>query len=274
MGRLSMSFFNAKNKFKGVRNLKFVRFLENNNTSYGVLEGNEVIKIEGSIFEAYQLTEQRVPLADVQLLAPVVPGKMVAIGLNYKKHAEEMNKPLPEEPMMFLVSPTAVVGPDEDIRLVNPEHRNDHEAEIAIVIGRQASEVSVENALDYVCGYTCCNDVSDRVLQKKDGQFTRAKSFATYKPLGPVIATDIDPDNAPIRLKVNGEIRQDSNTGDMIFSTAEIISIVSQVMTLEPGDVIITGTPSGVSPLYDGDIVEVEIDGIGGLTNKVTIKNA
>ncbi|MEW9672430.1 fumarylacetoacetate hydrolase family protein [Ammoniphilus sp. 3BR4] len=253
--------------------MKFARFLENGIISYGVVEGDEIIKIDGSIFDAYKLTDQRVALNQVQLLAPVVPGKMVAIGLNYKKHAEEMNKPLPEEPMMFLVSPTAVIGPEEEIQLVNPEHRNDHEAEIAIVIGKRASEVAIDEALEYVFGYTICNDVSDRVLQKKDGQFTRAKSFATYKPLGPVIATDIDPDRSPIQLRVNAEIRQDSNTNDMIFSASEIISLVSHVMTLEPGDVIITGTPSGVSPLYDGDVVEVEIEGIGVLSNKVTNKN-
>ncbi|MFC0273296.1 fumarylacetoacetate hydrolase family protein [Metabacillus herbersteinensis] len=254
--------------------MKFVRFLESGYISYGVLDGNDIIKVEGSIFDTYQLTDQRVALANVELLAPVEPGKTIAIGLNYKKHAEEVNKPLPEEPMMFLVSSTAVIGPNEAIKLVNPEHKTDHEGELAIVIGKQATEVSVNDALDYVFGYTCCNDVSDRHLQKKDGQFTRAKSFATYKPLGPVIATDINPDDAPIKVRVNGEIRQDSSTNDMIFSTAEVISFVSKVMTLEPGDVIITGTPSGVSPLKDGDIVEVEIEGIGSLKNSVLNKNA
>lgn len=252
--------------------MKFARFLENGIISYGVVEGNEIIKIDGSIFDVYHLTDQRISLDQVQLLAPVAPGKIVAIGLNYKKHAEEVNKPLPEEPMMFLVSPSAVIGPDETIELVNPEHRNDHEGELAIVIGKRAKEVTVDDALDYVFGYTCNNDVSDRVLQKKDGQFTRAKSFSTYKPLGPVIATDIDPDRSSIRVRVNGEVRQDSNTNDMIFATSEIVAFVSQVMTLEPGDVIITGTPSGVSPLKDGDIVEVEIEGIGCLSNKVAIK--
>ncbi|MBP1157019.1 MULTISPECIES: fumarylacetoacetate hydrolase family protein [unclassified Paenibacillus] len=252
--------------------MKILRYLANGFTSYGLLEGNDIIKIEGSIFGAYQITDQRIPLSEVRLLSPITPGKIVAIGLNYKKHAEEVNKPLPDEPMMFLVSPTAVIGPGDAIQLVNPEHRTEHEGELAIVIGKQAAEVSVTDALDYVFGYTCCNDVSDRHLQKKDGQFTRAKSFATYKPLGPSIVTDINPDEAPIRVRVNGEIRQESNTSDMIFSTAEIVSFVSQVMTLEPGDVIITGTPSGVSPLKDGDIVEVEVAGIGSLTNTVTVK--
>jgi 2-keto-4-pentenoate hydratase/2-oxohepta-3-ene-1,7-dioic acid hydratase in catechol pathway len=252
--------------------MKFVKYDENGFTSYGVLEGNEIIKIEGSIFGEYQITDQRISLEKAKLLAPLTPGKIVAIGLNYKKHAEEVNKPLPEEPMMFLVSPTAVIGPGDSIRLVNPENKTDHEGELAIVIGKKVTEVTPQDALNYVFGYTCCNDISDRPLQKKDGQFTRAKSFFTYKPLGPVIATDINPDEAPIRVRVNGEVRQDSNTSDMIFNTAQIISFVSQVMTLEPGDVIITGTPSGVSPLKEGDIVEVEIEGIGSLTNPVAIK--
>jgi 2-keto-4-pentenoate hydratase/2-oxohepta-3-ene-1,7-dioic acid hydratase in catechol pathway len=253
--------------------MKIARFLESGSISYGVLEGDYISKIEGDIFGSFSQTGEVIPISNVKLLSPVEPGKMVAIGLNYKKHAEEVNKPLPKEPMMFLVSPTAVVGYGEKIELVNPENKTDHEAEIAIVIGKTAEDVSVDDALDYVFGYTCCNDISDRVLQKFDGQFTRAKSFSTYKPLGPVIVTDINPDDRPIQLKVNGEIRQDSNTSDMIFSTAEIISFVSHVMRLEPGDVIITGTPSGVSPLHDGDTVEMEIEGIGVLSNPVGIKN-
>ncbi|TNJ62851.1 fumarylacetoacetate hydrolase family protein [Paenibacillus hemerocallicola] len=249
--------------------MKIVRYREDKIVSYGTIEGNEILRIEGSIFGEHVVTDERRPLAQVQLLAPVTPGKLIAIGLNYKKHAEEVNKPLPDEPLMFLVSPTAVVGPGEAIRLKNSENCTEHEGELAIVIGTRGDCVSVEDALQYVLGYTCCNDISDRVLQKKDGQFTRAKSFATYKPFGPAIVTDIDPDHAPIRVLVNGEIRQDSNTSDMIFNTAEIISFVSHVMTLEPGDVIITGTPSGVAPLRSGDTVEVQIEGIGSLTNKV-----
>ena len=252
--------------------MKFVRFLESGYISYGFIEGDEIVKVEGSIFDEYTPTSQRFALNQTNLLAPVEPGKIVAIGLNYKKHAEEVNKPLPTEPLMFLVSPTAVIGPEESIELVNPENRNDHEGELAIVIGKTAKNVTVEKALDYVLGYTCNNDVSDRVIQKLDGQFTRAKSFSTYKPLGPFISTDIDPDNVDITVTVNGEIKQESNTNDMIFSTAEIIAFVSRVMRLDPGDVIITGTPSGVAPLNDGNIVNVEIEGIGCLSNKVTIK--
>lgn len=252
--------------------MQFVRFSENASEYYGLVEGEEIIKLSGSIFESYEKTDERVAVDGVHLLTPVQPGKIVAIGLNYKKHAEEVNKPLPEEPMMFLVAPSAVIGPDEKICLAQPEHRNEHEGELAIVMGKRAKNVSVEEALDYVLGYTCCNDISDRNLQKKDGQFTRAKSFETYKPLGPVIVTDVNPDELPIRVRVNGELRQDSNTSDMIFPTAQLISFVSNVMTLEPGDIIITGTPSGVSPMYAGDVVEVEIEGIGTLKNEVSNK--
>ncbi|WP_411504275.1 fumarylacetoacetate hydrolase family protein [Brevibacillus centrosporus] len=252
--------------------MKYVRFSENASVSYGLVEGDEVIKLTGSIFASYEKTDEKYALNQVHLLAPVQPGKIVAIGLNYKKHAEEVNKPLPEEPMMFLVAPSAVIGPDERILLAQPEHRNEHEGELAIVIGKRAKDVSTDEALDYVLGYTCCNDVSDRILQKKDGQFTRAKSFETYKPLGPAIVTDVNPDDLPIRVRVNGEVRQDSNTSDMIFPTAELISFVSKVMTLEPGDIIITGTPSGVSPMHAGDVVEVEIEGIGTLKNVVANK--
>ncbi|MDR7313897.1 fumarylacetoacetate hydrolase family protein [Brevibacillus nitrificans] len=252
--------------------MKYVRFSENASVYYGLVEGDEVIKLTGSIFESYEKTEERYAINQVQLLAPLQPGKIVAIGLNYKKHAEEVNKPLPDEPMMFLVAPSAVIGPDERILLAQPEHRNEHEGELAIVIGKRAKDVAADEALDYVLGYTCCNDVSDRILQKKDGQFTRAKSFETYKPLGPVIVTDVNPDDLPIRVRVNGEVRQDSHTSDMIFPPAELISFVSKVMTLEPGDIIITGTPSGVSPMHAGDVVEVEIEGIGTLKNVVANK--
>jgi 2-keto-4-pentenoate hydratase/2-oxohepta-3-ene-1,7-dioic acid hydratase in catechol pathway len=252
--------------------LKYVRFLEDNTPVFGLLEGDTVIKVEGDIFSDYQLSSSRYNLKDVTLLAPIVPGKFLGIGLNYKKHAEEVNRPLPEEPMIFMVSQSSIISTGEEIHLANAAHRTDFEGELAIVIGKTAKSVSIEEALNYVFGYTCCNDISDRILQKRDVQYVRAKSYDTYKPLGPVIETAIDPNQAPIRVRVNGQIRQDSNTNDMIFSAAEIISTISQVMTLDPGDVIITGTPSGVGPLQPGDIVEIEIEGIGTLTNKVSDK--
>ncbi|TNJ66079.1 fumarylacetoacetate hydrolase family protein [Paenibacillus hemerocallicola] len=249
--------------------MKIARYEQDGLFYHGVLEGNTIRRISGSIFGEYRIEEQKISLEDVRLTAPVNPGKIIAIGLNYKKHAEEVNMALPEEPLLFLVSPTAVIGPQEKIFLKYPGHPTEHEGEIAIVIGKQAECISAEEASSYVLGYTCCNDVSDRLLQRKDGQFTRAKSFATYKPLGPCIATDLNPDQTAIRVKVNGEVRQESNTSDMIFSVTEIVSFVSHAMRLEPGDVIITGTPAGVGPLKHGDIVEVYIQGIGTLLNEV-----
>lgn len=249
--------------------MNIIRYKHNEQISYGVLEGNQIRRIQGSIFGAYEIEEQVISLDEVRLLAPLIPGKLIAVGLNYKKHAEEVHMALPDEPMIFLVSPTAVIGPQDAISLKYPEHRTEHEGELAIVIGKQADCVSAAKALDYALGYTCCNDVTDRVLQKKDGQFTRAKSFATYKPLGPAIVTDINPDQAAIRVTVNGEVRQNSHTSDMIFSVSQIISFVSHAMRLEPGDVIITGTPAGVAPLETGDNVEVHIEGIGTLMNTV-----
>jgi 2-keto-4-pentenoate hydratase/2-oxohepta-3-ene-1,7-dioic acid hydratase in catechol pathway len=250
--------------------MNYVRFSANSEVMYGVVEGEVITQLDGNFIKGItKKLDNTFHLSDVLLLAPVEPGQVIAIGLNYKGHAEEMGKAIPEEPMMFMVSPSAVVGEGEEIKLRNPENRTDYEAEIAIVIGKQASNVTREDALSYVFGYTCCNDVSDRVLQKKDGQFTRAKSFSTYKPLGPVIATDIDPNNVAIKLTVNGEVKQDSNTNDLIHDIENVVVKVTEVMTLNPGDVIITGTPAGVGPLNPGDEVVIEIEGIGKLTNSV-----
>jgi 2-keto-4-pentenoate hydratase/2-oxohepta-3-ene-1,7-dioic acid hydratase in catechol pathway len=250
--------------------MNIIRYELDEQIYYGVLEGKQIRRIQGSIFGAYEIEQQLISLDEVRLLAPLCPNKMIAVGLNYKKHAEEVNMALPDEPMIFLVSPTAVIGPQDAISLKYPEHRTEHEGELAIVIGKQADCVTAAEALDYVLGYTCCNDVTDRVLQKKDGQFTRAKSFSTYKPLGPAIVTDLNPDQVAIKVTVNGEVRQHSHTSDMIFSVSQIVSFVSHAMRLEPGDVIITGTPAGVAPLQSGDSVEVYIEGIGILTNTVS----
>ncbi|MBD2846314.1 fumarylacetoacetate hydrolase family protein [Paenibacillus sp. IB182496] len=249
--------------------MKYMRYRLDGRVAYGVLDGEAVHPVEGSIFGPHEVSPQTIPLAGVELLAPVAPGKMIAIGLNYKQHAAEVGKPLPEEPLLFLVSPTAVIGPGETIELQTPAHRIEHEGELAVVIGKRAYRVDEAEALDYVCGYTCCNDVSDRVLQRRDGQFARAKSYPTYKPLGPVIATGLQPDRTRVRVRVGGELRQDGATSDMICGVAGLIAFVSRVMPLEPGDVLLTGTPSGVAPLVAGDTVEVEIDGIGVLANPV-----
>ncbi|NHM32891.1 fumarylacetoacetate hydrolase family protein [Neobacillus terrae] len=250
--------------------MKYVRFSTNDEVKYGVLDGDQVHQLDGDFLNGEaKKTDTVFPLCEVKLLPPVKPGKIIAIGLNYALHAEESGKPLPEEPMIFMVSPSAVVGEGEEVFLPYLDHRIDYEAELAVVIGKTANKVSKEDALSYVIGYTCCNDVSDRDLQKKDGQFTRAKSFSTYKPLGPVIETDLNPNNLEIKLSINGEVRQHSNTNDLIHDVESLIETVTEVMTLEPGDIIITGTPSGVGPLKSGDEIKLEIEGIGTLTNYV-----
>jgi 2-keto-4-pentenoate hydratase/2-oxohepta-3-ene-1,7-dioic acid hydratase in catechol pathway len=208
-------------------------------------------------------------IAPARILPPVSPSKIVAIGLNYRDHAAEMNKPLPAEPLMFLKPSTAVIGHGDAIRIPPNAGRVDHEAELGVVIGRRASRVSASNALQYVLGLTCLNDVTARDLQRKDVQYTRGKGFDTFAPIGPCIAMGLDPSALDIEGWVNGEKRQASNTRQLIFSVAEIIAFVSGVMTLLPGDVIATGTPSGVGPLQAGDRVTVKIEGVGELSNPV-----
>ena len=210
------------------------------------------------------------PVTPSRVLPPVVPSKIVAIGLNYRDHAAEMGKPLPAEPLMFLKPSTAAVGPDAEIVLPPGAGRVDHEAELAVVIGRRARRVPAAGALDYVLGLTCINDVTARDLQRKDVQYTRAKGFDTFAPLGPCIALGLDPSALDVECWVNGTRRQASNTRQLIFAVPDIIAFASSVMTLLPGDVIATGTPSGVGPLADGDTVTVKVEGIGELHNRVT----
>ena len=249
--------------------MKIVRYEHRGTVGYGVWREGMIHPVEGRLFDSFAETGERLPEGDVRLLSPLVPNKLIAIGLNYREHAREQGKPLPEEPLMFMVSPTAVVGPGEAIRLPNLEDRIDHEAELVIVIGRRGKNIPREKAEEYIFGYTCANDVSNRVLQARDGQNTRAKSFDTFKPLGPAIATEIDPSNLSVRCRVNGEIRQDGRTSDLIHPVPALVEFISSVFPLEPGDVILTGTPSGVGPLRPGDEVEVTIEGIGTLSNRV-----
>jgi len=203
------------------------------------------------------------------LLAPVVPPKIVAVGRNYAEHAKELGNEAPSEPIIFLKPPTAVLPPEGTIVRPAASQRVDFEGELAIVIGRQARNVPRAKWRDYVRGFTCANDVTARDLQKKDIQFTRGKSFDTFCPLGPCIDTDIDPRDVTIRTRVNGETKQDGRTSQMVFPCDVIIEFISSIMTLEPNDVILTGTPAGVGPLQQGDVVEVEISGIGTLRNVV-----
>jgi len=224
--------------------------------------------LEGDVFDQYELGAG-VPLEGAALLPPVRPSKIVAIGLNYKDHAAEMNKPLPPEPLMFMKPSTAVIGPGEAIRVPMWAGEIHHEAELAVVIGRRASHVKASEAMGHVLGLACGNDVTARALQKKDVQYTRAKGFDTFAPLGPCVALGLDPSNLKIEGAVNGQVRQASSTGELIFDVPHLIEFVSRVMTLLPGDVILTGTPSGVGPLVPGDTVTVRIEGIGELRNTV-----
>jgi 2-keto-4-pentenoate hydratase/2-oxohepta-3-ene-1,7-dioic acid hydratase in catechol pathway len=232
-------------------------------------EGERARLIDGDIFAGppYR-TGAEIKLG--RILAPVTPSKVVAIGLNYRDHAAEMNKPLPAEPLMFMKPSTAVIGPDDPIRLPPGAGTVDHEAELGIVIRKLAHHVTPDQALAYVLGFTCVNDVTSRDLQKKDVQYTRAKGFDTFAPIGPCIANDLDSGSLDIEAWVNGEKRQSSNTRQLIFSVREIIAFVSSVMTLLPGDIISTGTPSGVGPLKPGDRVTIKVAGIGELSNPVT----
>jgi 2-keto-4-pentenoate hydratase/2-oxohepta-3-ene-1,7-dioic acid hydratase in catechol pathway len=205
----------------------------------------------------------------VRVLAPVTPGKIVAIGLNYKDHAAEQGKPLPIEPMIFLKPSTAVIAPGDPIRLPAGLGRMDHEAEMAIVIGRRATRVSVSDAPGYILGVTCSNDVTARDLQNRGVQYSHVKGFDTFAPLGPCIAVGLDPSDLAVEGWVNGVRRQSSRTSQLVFSAADLVAYISAIMTLEPGDVISTGTPSGIGGLKAGDTVTVTVEGVGELTNPV-----
>ncbi len=223
--------------------------------------------LRGDIFGDYEPGEEIPRGETLTFLAPVKPSIVVCIGLNYKDHAAEMKKSLPKEPLVFLKPATTVIGPDEPIRLPSWAGRIEHEAEMAVVIGRRASKVKAAQAMDHVLGVTCLNDVTARELQATDGQYSRAKGFDTFAPLGPCIAVGLDPSELDIEGWVNAERRQHSNTRELIFPVPFLIEHVSRFMTLNPGDVITTGTPSGVGPLVPGDRMMVKIQGVGTLSN-------
>jgi len=208
--------------------------------------------------------------SEVELLVPVVPQKIIGVGSNYRNHAREMGKPIPAEPLLFLKPPSALVSPGRAIVRPAGFERCDYEGELAVVIGRRCHRQSVTSVPNYVLGYTLCNDVTVRDLQKKDGQFTRAKGFDTFCPLGPVVSTDLDLAKAPVQSYLNDKLVQDGRTDELIFSVEELVSFISHVMTLEPGDIITTGTPAGVGNLQPGDVIELSADGIGQLRNPVT----
>ena len=240
----------------------------NGSPRHVIERGGEMKLVEGDVFGQYELGAP-VTIDAASLLPPVRPSKVVAIGLNYKDHAAEMNKPLPPEPLMFMKPSTAVVGPSDEIRLPMWAGEIHHESELGVVIARRASRVKASEAMSYVLGLTCANDVTARELQKKDVQYTRGKGFDTFAPIGPCVALGLDPSSLRIEGLLNGTVRQSSSTKELIFPVPQLIEFVSRVMTLLPGDVILTGTPSGVGPLAPGDTFTVRIEGIGELTNKV-----
>lgn len=241
---------------------------------YGWVQDGRVGPVTGSPFDEYQREELRWSLDEVRLLAPVQPRKIVAVGRNYPAHAAEHGAEVPPVPLIFLKPPTAVIGPGEPIRLPPQSKQVEHEAELAVVIGKRGRWITVDEAPKYIWGYTAANDVTARDLQRRDGQWTRAKGFDTFAPLGPWVDTAFDPTDATVLCRVNGEIRQMGSTQEMVFSIPQIIAFVSSFMTLEPGDVILTGTPAGVGPLQPGDVVEVEIEGLGILRNPVEAEQA
>ncbi len=250
--------------------MKIYRFKHKNKVFYGVLEEEKLSLLEGSIFRRFKIKKEKIPISDVYLLPPVKPTKIVAVGANYKNHAIEMGRSLPKEPLIFFKPPSAVVGPNDIIVYPKMSKRVDFEGELALIIKRETRLLDENDDVEgYVLGYTCFNDVTARDLQERDGQLTRSKGFDTFASVGPCIATDIDPSHARLKTFVNGKLKQSGNTKNLIFSVPFLVRFISNIMTLNPGDIITTGTPSGVGPLVPGDRVDVQIEGIGTLSNTV-----
>jgi 2-keto-4-pentenoate hydratase/2-oxohepta-3-ene-1,7-dioic acid hydratase in catechol pathway len=259
-----------------VEKVKILRFAINRAIKYGVLEGDRVRVMLGNPYSHFRkssgslrLTESTYKLEQVRLLAPCLPSKIVALGLNYRSHAAETKLQIPSVPLIFLKPSTAVIGPEDKIVYPAASKRVDYEGELAVVIGRKARAVDRSRAKEYILGYTCLNDVSARYEQRDDVQWTRAKSYDTFAPIGPYIETDISPDDLGLETYLNGELRQSARTSDLIFPVDVLVSFISNIMTLLSGDVIATGTPSGIGPMRQGDVVEVKIEGIGTLRNYV-----
>jgi 2-keto-4-pentenoate hydratase/2-oxohepta-3-ene-1,7-dioic acid hydratase in catechol pathway len=248
--------------------MRVVRVFTGEDVRYGLADAGSITLISDEPFAAWE-TDDVIPMAGAQLMPPAMPTKIVCVGVNYRKHALEMAHDLPTEPLIFLKPPTSMNAPGGEIHLPQGAGRVDYEGELAVVMGRRAHRVSAEDALTYVLGYTCANDVTARELQKRDGQWTRAKGFDGFCPLGPWVETDVDPADLLLETYVNGEVRQSARTSDMIFDVPALVSFVSHVMTLLPGDIVLTGTPSGIGELHEGDTVEVRIEGIGSLTSRV-----
>ncbi len=235
----------------------------------GWLQDGQIGLLEGNLFEGYQRMDPMIPLERVQLLPPVLPGKIICVGRNYPEHAKEMSVEIPKIPILFLKPPSAVIGSGQPIEMPPQSTQVEYEGELAVVIGKSARHIQPDAARRIIFGYTIANDVTARDLQRSDGQWTRAKSFDTFCPLGPWIETDIDPYDVLLTTHLNGQLRQMTSTRDMVFPVFQLISFITSVMTLEAGDVILTGTPAGVGPVSAGDVVKVTIEGIGELISPV-----
>jgi len=250
--------------------MRLIRFqAKNEPAQFGWVNNDRIGKLVGSPFGEFQRSEATLALDSVLLLAPVLPGKIICVGRNYSEHIKEQNAELPTTPLLFLKPPSSVIGPSQTIFLPPQSQQVDHEAELAVVIGKRGRWIQPTEASSHIYGYTVGNDVTARDLQRSDGQWTRSKGFDSFCPLGPWIDTEFDPTDAIITCHVNDVLRQMASTRDMIFNIAQIIAFASSIMTLEVGDVIMTGTPAGISPLNPGDVVEAAIDGLGELRNPV-----
>lgn len=249
--------------------MRLVRFQVEGREACGIVQGDTVQELDGDFFGPLTTLTATHSLARAKLLAPCKPSKIVAVGLNYRDHAHELGFPIPENPIIFLKPPTAIIGPGDRIVVPAMSSRIDYEAELGVVIRNATAHVSPEEASAHILGYTCANDVTARDLQKQDGQWTRAKSFDTFCPVGPWIETGLDPGNLLVESYRNGRRMQSSRTSQFIFSIDLLLSFISEIMTLNPGDIIITGTPAGVGPMKPGDEIEVRIEGIGSLLNSV-----
>ena len=255
--------------------MRFIRYKTGSEAPrYGWIYEDRVGPIEGEPFGEFRRLDAEIPLHMIQILAPVVPGKIICVGRNYAEHAKEQNVEVPEIPLLFMKPPSSVIGTGDTIILPPQSSRVEHEGELGVVIGRTGRWIAAENALSYVFGYTVANDVTARDLQRKDGQWTRGKGFDTFCPLGPWIETELNPTDVLVQTRVNGEMRQMASTREMMFPVEQLIAFISSIMTLNPGDLILTGTPAGIGPLSPGDVVEVSVEGIGALQNSVAAEKA
>jgi 2-keto-4-pentenoate hydratase/2-oxohepta-3-ene-1,7-dioic acid hydratase in catechol pathway len=245
------------------------RFQKGDEIFYAKVVDGELYRLRGDVFGSPSFDRKPMPLRGVRTLTPVVPSKIIAVGLNYADHARETGKPLPKEPLFWFKATTSLIPDGGKIEIPFPNHRTDFEAELCIVIGRRVRNVTPAAAARYILGYTSAQDISDRTIQNGESQWTRAKSFDTFTPLGPYVETKIDPHSLTIQLFQNGQLRQNSNTSQLIFDCYRLVSFVSVNMTLLPGDIILTGTPSGVGPIESGDQLEVRIQGLTPLVNTV-----